>query len=146
MKKHLIFIGLVFCVFFLGGCATHLDQAGQFRNKHKEESRGYVGLHPVSPEAIDAIIDIQYGQIVGVIAGLCPEEDHPTPEVNKLADNLIKIETHSNAYWKKMSQELKTAATHGGQVYQYDFDNGSHQRIGFLVLKNGDIVKKIELY
>jgi hypothetical protein len=119
------------------------DPVSQFKDKHPKESSNYIYIYPVNMEMFQAFNDAKTGEIVEIGSSM-KEKFKDIPDVVAYADTIIQIQNQGDKAWKKSVQSLRDAGSKDGAICLFKWRDRATAKIGFLVLKSGDIVKEID--
>jgi len=126
-----------------GCCSTAgaFNPVAEFQKKHPAESKNYEYIHPTSLDIYYILYGTDSGRIVS-IATTIKQRFGAMPGVTQYADRVLE---QDGDVFRKLDgdfRSLKHAAADGGTLCQYKWSDSKITETGFLVLRQGDIVKR----
>ena len=128
----------------LAGCCMpqRTDPINQYKQKHPGEAKDYTYIYPVNLELYKGLVDFEFGRMAGIAGGLRARFGS-TPGVNEFADKISKEQTREHEASSEHFQELEMASSNSGLICQYNWSDGKTREIGWLVIKSGEVIKRL---
>jgi hypothetical protein len=113
----------------------------QFQRKHPDDYRKFTYLNPISLDTYYAVSGLQAGS-TNHILGEMEQRFSATNGVREFVSTMSRREAEDRQRLIDSFRNLESLSADGGAICQYKRDDGKTREIGFLVLKNGEIVAR----
>lgn len=130
----------------IGYCRSNGDDPiGKFREKQPQEAKKYTYLEIASLKAA-RLITARGQRDAWNVAATVLAKFGDLPGVREYAEKVVENERKNVEMFEKDMDSLEGERANGGSVCEYERTEGEMMEIGFLVLRNGEVVKRMPIY